>query len=1210
MGLRRKTLRRHKRKTKRKQRGGDSEEDDFIRKWAPAFIKKQMDKGMDNKEIREILYKKYQQRMVNKRMNPRKHSKTLKKILYEAFKDEKILDKDYISYPETTEGDFQAIIANKREFYENRNHSVINRCGDSKFQLTPHQQLLGNFMTPGSIYKSILLFHGTGTGKTCTAITIAENFRKQVKKNGKIMVICGKSVKNNFYGNIFDRNKLSEDNLEYLDYQCTGRTYYDMIDSTKKKTPTQQYKAIKKKIKDFYDIKTYYTFAMELDKVKSKDKTDNKSDYIKYIHKNYSNRLIIVDEVQALRDSTEGKSYDYKKKIPEILYDIARYSNNTRFVLLSATPMFNESEEIIWLINLMRINDNKVPLKLEDVFEDGELINVDIFKEYSKGYISYLRGEDPINFPLRLYPHNEDGGPNDNVMQAHTIPTKDFFGRENPINHFEELQLFCCEAKGYQYEVLLEEQNKFKGLKKKLELSEIGRLKQMSLLVCPDNKCYGKKKGITGIMRKITKERIEFGGTKRKTKITQYKYRDAGDKQFLKWDPVGEKPLENYSIKFAKTIESIHNFIKSGNKGIIFVYCSQIEFGIIPFCLALEQYGLQNYSGDALLDPEGLNIKPISYNGAQYVPGQSFYPAQYIMVTGKTPINTRDDMIHDSKQPQNIDGSNIRVIVGSDVMSEGIDLKWVREVHVLDPWYHMNKIEQIIGRGIRFCSHAHPNFPEEERNVTVFLYCIKSFDDCDTSDMYLYREAWRKALQMGKVEKALKESAIDCSIHKEVNVFEQSESRMIKTPYSKAKSIQVEIKDKEYSKICSYGPECNFTCMNDTDSSDVSSSTKRKTLDKDTYNIKHNKHRIKQIITIIRDYFKNNVVINYDILSKLSSRHLNIPEVEIKEIVIHSLNKVVESKINIKHGNKGGKIVQKGIWYLFEVTNRSDMPLYFRQHQTKKKKSRRLIKQYKPDSQEDIDQLVSHILYKEYDIINEDIRALYDILDIENKDLLLQLYLIDRLKYSNMVKYYAFVYLNRTKHTEVTIDGKPNLSNTPHQYEYIEDSFIEEQEHNSTIFLVFEQVWEGTQRYPNIIPRFYSINLKNEKISKIEKGQTKYTKYLKLFLTKLRIPDPNDLICWKHVTEYNERQFRYTRADMRQLGKQEGKIGALITAKHGIPSDAMPDIFEYTTLDKDSINKNKKKLAFFSEMMVRKLSTEDNKIWYNNLEYGMWKYRN
>jgi hypothetical protein len=102
-------------------------------------------------------------------------------------------------------------------------------------------------------------------------------------------------------------------------------------------------------------------------------------------------------------------------------------------------------------------------------------------------------------------------------------------------------------------------------------------------------------------------------------------------------------------------------------------------------------------------------------------------------------------------------------------------------------------------------------------------------------------------------------------------------------------------------------------------------------------------------------------------------------------------------------------------------------------------------------------------------------------------------------------------------------------------------------------------------------------------------------------------------MCWKHVTEHKDRQFRYTRADWRQRDQQDGKIGKQINAKHGIPTDALPegrDVLEYTTLDKDSINKNKNALAFFSEMMVRNLSTKDNKIWYNNLEYGMWKDRN
>ena len=64
-----------------------------------------------------------------------------------------------------------------------------------------------------------------------------------------------------------------------------------------------------------------------------------------------------------------------------------------------------------------------------------------------------------------------------------------------------------------------------------------------------------------------------------------------------------------------------------------------------------------------------------------------------------------------------MNGENIKVILGNSVTSEGMDFKNIREIHVLDPWYHLYKIEQIIGRGIRYCSHSF--HPKNKQNVTV-----------------------------------------------------------------------------------------------------------------------------------------------------------------------------------------------------------------------------------------------------------------------------------------------------------------------------------------------------------------------------------------------------------------------------------------------------------------------------------------------------------
>ena len=41
------------------------------------------------------------------------------------------------------------------------------------------------------------------------------------------------------------------------------------------------------------------------------------------------------------------------------------------------------------------------------------------------------------------------------------------------------------------------------------------------------------------------------------------------------------------------------------------------------------------------------------------------------------------------------------------VASEGVDLKYIREIHIMDPWHHLNMMEQAAGRGIRQRSHFH-----------------------------------------------------------------------------------------------------------------------------------------------------------------------------------------------------------------------------------------------------------------------------------------------------------------------------------------------------------------------------------------------------------------------------------------------------------------------------------------------------------------------
>ena len=65
-------------------------------------------------------------------------------------------------------------------------------------------------------------------------------------------------------------------------------------------------------------------------------------------------------------------------------------------------------------------------------------------------------------------------------------------------------------------------------------------------------------------------------------------------------------------------------------------------------------------------------------------------------------------------------GEVIKIIMITSSGAEGINLKNTRFVHIVEPYWHMVRVDQVIGRARRICSHS--KLPEELRTVKVFLY--------------------------------------------------------------------------------------------------------------------------------------------------------------------------------------------------------------------------------------------------------------------------------------------------------------------------------------------------------------------------------------------------------------------------------------------------------------------------------------------------------
>lgn len=211
--------------------------------------------------------------------------------------------------------------------------------------------------------------------------------------------------------------------------------------------------------------------------------------------------------------------------------------------------------------------------------------------------------------------------------------------------------------------------------------------------------------------------------------------------QSFKGAKLQQKNLEQFSTKFHKIMQKI-----SRAWGKIFIYSNFKEFGgIKSFVKVLEAQGYYSYTN--------------------YGEGKK----RYAIWSGDEKTYVREQVKKIFNQPNNINGSKLKIIIGSPSSKEGLSFTNVQQVHILEPYWNESRIQQIIGRAIRFCSHK--TLPEEKRKVRVFIYMATHPDEVESIDQYILRMSQQKQKLIDQFEMALKEAAIDCTLFKHGNMI-------------------------------------------------------------------------------------------------------------------------------------------------------------------------------------------------------------------------------------------------------------------------------------------------------------------------------------------------------------------------------------------------------------------------------------------------------
>jgi hypothetical protein len=219
-------------------------------------------------------------------------------------------------------------------------------------------------------------------------------------------------------------------------------------------------------------------------------------------------------------------------------------------------------------------------------------------------------------------------------------------------------------------------------------------------------------------------------------------------------------------------------------------------------------------------------------------------------------------------------------------------------------------MEQIIGRGIRTCSHS--LLDETKRNCTIYLLVNSYNNESETADMYLYRIAIIKAIEMGRVTRILKRYAIDCNLNRKA-IINTNLDNLDRIEDSQGNiRTNVSINDTPFTSMCDW-MECSYSCSKPVDVEQLINKSELSTISYDEYSMNWRESQIKGII---KRFFEKNMQVMIQIENLFDIlKSAGIPEVA----MIMILSRIVNNPSFVINVNgQDGYLTYKNTYYLFQ----------------------------------------------------------------------------------------------------------------------------------------------------------------------------------------------------------------------------------------------------------------------------------------------------
>ena len=878
------------------------------------------------------------------------------------------------NFPSPTNSDLQKNIYEKRDFHiykipareeikDSDRLEQYKKVCQVYSGASPTQSLISNIINPNTPYSGLLLYHGTGAGKSGASIMSAEKFKPMVDRYGtKIHVLVpGPLTKQNYIGEIL---------------KFTGDTYKGELKNNAIMTEAEKENERKiaiNNISQYYKIMSHRSFQKKVtgekindkiivgDKVKITQRKDENGEPVRDMSMDriyrLDNTLLIVDEAHHLTANGYG---DAVMKIKE-------ESKNLKILLLTATPMKNLADDFIDLINFLRPLDSQISRSKIFTSDRGHGM---VFKptgekyirKMVRGYISYLRGADPLTFSERI-----DVG---------VIP-----------QGLDFTKLIRCRMDGFQ-------QSRYDSVMEQKDDSLAHKSIAVSNFAFPgltrgggEITGYQGGSGISEVKRQLKTRGNKLREVISNTILSDEKIVDNSNIIYLRnndktitGEIFSEKYLRNFSAKFYEALMNLNKMVHGQEgHGLSFVYSNLVDVGAKLFREVLRVNGYLEYQensiGYSINDNTRCYYCDVRYgnhkNLPSDIPDHQYHPATFLTITGKAQESVEVEQIADDKfefirnvfnRPFNKNGKYIKIIIGSRVMTEGITLHNIRNIHILDMRFTLGSNDQVVGRGIRFCKHA--DIISEENlypQVKIYKYAI-ALESGMSAEEELYKNAEEKYKLIKKTERIFQEEAIDCPINRNGNVF----------PEELKKYADCGSKTNPCPAICGY-MSCNYLCSNKVlnakyydPSRNIYKNVPVDKLDYSTYNnslaieeINYSKRKIKELFRTkhiygldpIVDYVRN----SYDISKRDMFDEFYVYKalddfIPITANDFNNLRDILLDKFDVP-----GYLIYRSRFYIFQkFGSNENVPMHYRRNYSTNITNKMSIREYTKNYHKDV----------------------------------------------------------------------------------------------------------------------------------------------------------------------------------------------------------------------------------------------------------------